>query len=142
MNNWNAKGRPGARLVFTTPSEFFAQFESGAPRLFDFNQTLRGRDAQLQALNGFLVDPASIVGVLTGRGGIGKSKLLHDWVQTVTNRTVLPPSAGRNVTFFDFNCTVNSAVWVSGCRATPDRLTSSALNGTVEWTGQPSSLAL
>jgi hypothetical protein len=89
MDNWNAKGRPGARLVFTTPSEFFAQFESGAPRLFDFNQTLRGRDAQLQALNGFLADPASIVGVLTGRGGIGKSKLLHDWVKTVTNRTVL-----------------------------------------------------
>jgi len=89
MDNWNAKGRPGARLVFTTPSEFFAPFESGAPRLFDFNQTLRGRDAQLQALNGFLADPASIVGVLTGRGGIGKSKLLHDWAQTVTNRTVL-----------------------------------------------------
>jgi hypothetical protein len=27
--------------------------------------------------------------VLTGRGGIGKSKLLHDWVQTVKNRKVL-----------------------------------------------------
>ena len=24
MGNWNAQGRPGARLVFTTPSEFFA----------------------------------------------------------------------------------------------------------------------
>jgi hypothetical protein len=52
-------------------------------------QTLRGRDAQLQALNAFLTDPTSVVGVVTGRGGIGKSKLLHDWVQTVTNRTVL-----------------------------------------------------
>ena len=89
MGNWNAQGRPGARLVFTTPSEFFAPFESGAPRLFDFKQTLRGRDAQLQALTAFLTDPTSIVGMLTGRGGIGKSKLLHDWVQTVTNRTVL-----------------------------------------------------
>jgi len=89
MGNWNAQGRPGARLVFTTPSEFFAPFESGAPRLFDFKQTLRGRDAQLQGLNAFLTDPTAIVGVLTGRGGIGKSKLLHDWVQTVTNRTVL-----------------------------------------------------
>lgn len=89
MDNWNAKGRPGARLVFTTPSEFFAPFESGAPRLCDFKQTLRGRDAQLQALSGFLADPASIVGVLSGRGGIGKSKLLHDWVKTVTNRTIL-----------------------------------------------------
>jgi Domain of unknown function (DUF4062) len=89
VGNWNAQGRPGARLVFTTPSEFFAPFESGAPRLFDFRQTLRGRDAQLQALDAFLADPTPIVGVLTGRGGIGKSKLLHDWVQTVKNRTVL-----------------------------------------------------
>jgi Domain of unknown function (DUF4062) len=89
MGNWNAQGRPGARLVFTTPSEFFAPFESGAPRLFDFKQTLRGRDAQLKALDAFLADPTAIVGVLSGRGGIGKSKLLHDWVQTVKIRTVV-----------------------------------------------------
>lgn len=89
MGNWNAQGRPGARLVFTIPSEFFAPFESSAPRLFDFKQTLRGRDAQLQSLSAFLSDPTSVVGVLTGRGGIGKSKLLHDWVHTVINRTVL-----------------------------------------------------
>src|SRR6266849_1854763 len=44
MGNWNAKGRPGARRVFTTPKEFFAPFESGTPRLFDFKQTLRGRE--------------------------------------------------------------------------------------------------
>ncbi len=89
MDIWNAQGRPGCRLVFTTPEEFFAPFQSGAPRLFDFKQTLRGRDAELQAPGAFLADPAAIVGVLTGRGGIGKSKLLHDWVQTVKNRTVL-----------------------------------------------------
>ena len=89
MGNWNAKGRPGARRVFTTPKEFFSPFESGAPRLFDFKQTLRGREEQLQALNAFLADPTEIIGVLTGRGGIGKSKLLHDWVQTVDNRKVL-----------------------------------------------------
>ena len=89
MAKWNAEGRPGARILFTTPREFFVLFESGAPRLFDFKQTLRGRDAQLQALNAFLSDPTSIVGVLIGRGGIGESKLLHDWVQTVKNRTVL-----------------------------------------------------
>jgi len=89
ITNWNAQGRPGSRLVFTTPAEFFAQLESGVPRLFDFKQTLRGRDAQLQALDAFLADPIPIVGVLNGRGGIGKSKLLHDWVQTVKNRKVL-----------------------------------------------------
>ena len=89
ITNWNAEGRPGARRVFTTPKEFFAHFESGSPRLFDFKQTLRGRGEQLQALDAFLADPTPIVGVLTGRGGIGKSKLLHDWVQTVKNRKVL-----------------------------------------------------
>ena len=89
VTNWNAQGRPGARRVFTTPKEFFAPFESDAPRLFDFKQTIRGREEQLQGLSAFLADPTEIVGVLTGRGGIGKSKLLHDWVQTVGNRKVL-----------------------------------------------------
>jgi uncharacterized protein DUF4062 len=89
ITNWNAQGRPGARRVFTTPKEFFAPFESDVPRLFDFKQTLRGRDAQMESLDAFLADPTAIVGVLTGRGGIGKSKLLHDWVQRVNNRKVL-----------------------------------------------------
>jgi hypothetical protein len=89
MDNWNAQGRPGSRIVFTTPTEFFAPFQSDVPRLFDFKQTLRGREAELRSLDAFLADPTAIVGVVTGRGGIGKSKLLHDWVKTVTNRTVL-----------------------------------------------------
>ena len=67
MDNWNAKGRAGCRLMFTTPSEFFAPCESGASRLFDFKQTVRDRDAQLRALKAFLADPTSIMGVLTGR---------------------------------------------------------------------------
>lgn len=79
MEKWNAEGRPGARLVFTTIKEFFAPYESPSPRLFDFNQTLRGRDSEIEALNQFLAAPEPIIGVLTGRGGIGKSKLLHDW---------------------------------------------------------------
>jgi len=89
MEKWNAEGRPGARLVFTTPKEFFAQFESDTPRLFDFKQALRGRDIQIAALNAFPADRASVIGVLAGRGGIGKSKLLHDWAQTVKEGTVL-----------------------------------------------------
>jgi hypothetical protein len=89
MEKWNAEGRPGSRLVFTTPKEFFARFESDTPRLFDFKQRLRGRDTQITALNAFLAAPESIVGVLAGRGGIGKSKLLHDWTRTVNDGTVL-----------------------------------------------------
>lgn len=90
MQKWNDQGRPGARLTFTTPTEFFAPFRStGAPRLFDFQQVLRGRAAELEALNGFLADSNLLVGVLPGRGGIGKSKLLHDWSARVAGATVL-----------------------------------------------------
>jgi hypothetical protein len=81
MEKWNAEGRPGARRILTTMTEFFAPYESPTPRLFDFNQTLRGRDSEIEALNQFVAAPDPIVGVLTGRGGIGKSKLLHDWTR-------------------------------------------------------------
>jgi len=88
LDEWDAKGHPGSRRYFTTPDEFFAPFRSDSPKLFDFKQTLRGRDAELRSLNEFLAGP-KIVGLLTGRGGIGKSKLLHDWSQTVKDRAVL-----------------------------------------------------
>jgi hypothetical protein len=88
MAKWGSEGRPGARLTFTTPEEFFAPYQ--APRrLFDFNQTLRGRADELEALNGFLADPEAVVGVLIGRGGIGKSKLLHDWSGSLESKRVL-----------------------------------------------------
>ena len=89
IEKWNAEGRPGARLVFTTMKEFFAPYESPTPRLFDFNQTLRGRDSEIEAPNQFLAALDQIVGVLTGRGGIGKSKLLHDWTRGLTANKVL-----------------------------------------------------
>jgi hypothetical protein len=89
MDNWNAQGRPGCRRVFTTPAEFFGPYQSATPRLFDFKQTLRGRETELLSLDAFIADPTAIVGLLTGRGGIGKSKLLHDWVQAVQNWKVL-----------------------------------------------------
>ena len=89
LEKWNAEGRPGARLTFTAAEEFFAPYRSVALRLFDFNQTLRGRDAEMQMLNAFLADQSPLVAILTGRGGIGKSKLLHDWVSTLNNVRVL-----------------------------------------------------
>ncbi len=88
LDEWDSKGRPGSRRIFTTPAEFFAPFRSDGPKLFDFNQTLRGRDGELRLLDEFLASP-QVVGVVTGRGGIGKSKLLHDWSQTVNMRAVL-----------------------------------------------------
>jgi hypothetical protein len=88
IEKWNAQGRSGARLVFTTINEFFAPYASPTPRLFDFNQTLRGRESETEALNQFLTAP-QIVGVLTGRGGIGKSKLLLDWTRGLNGTKVL-----------------------------------------------------
>lgn len=89
IDKWDAEGRPGARRVFTTMKEFFAPYESPRPRLFDFDQTLRGRDTEIRTLNEFLGAPDVIVGVLVGRGGIGKSKLLHDWTRDLAEPRVL-----------------------------------------------------
>lgn len=45
----------------------------------DFGTTLLGRDEQIRSLDEFLAATSSRVVILSGRGGIGKSKLLHDW---------------------------------------------------------------
>jgi len=57
--------------------------------LFDFNQTLRGRQTRLSELDSFLNDPAKRIGFLSGRGGIGKTKLLRDWSQATAGWEVL-----------------------------------------------------
>ena len=72
IGNWETRGRPGARLTFASWEEYF-------PRrigLFDYEQTLRGRDAEIARLNTFLEDGQSAVAVLLGRGGIGKTMRL------------------------------------------------------------------
>jgi uncharacterized protein DUF4062 len=104
LQRWNSQGRPGARLTFTSAEEFFAPFRSATPRLFDYKQTLRGRGTEIEALNAFWVDREPLVGVLTGRGGIGKSKLLHDWASAaagsvlyVRDDAVWHPEAAKEV---------------------------------------------
>jgi hypothetical protein len=90
VEKWNAEGRPGARMTFTTPEEFFAPYErAGVPRLFDFDQTLRGRAPEIDALNAFLMHPHEIVALLSGRGGIGKSKLLREWCRAIGTAKVI-----------------------------------------------------
>ena len=80
LNKWNDLGRPGAHKTFASRSEFFAPFEqpSSQPRLFDFSQRLQGRTKELEALDRFLTDD-NLVAVLPGRGGLGKTKVLHEW---------------------------------------------------------------
>jgi hypothetical protein len=89
LKRWESDGRPGARLTFTTVEEFFAPYRSAAPRLLDFSQTLHGRTGEIEALNTFWASSELVIGILTGRGGIGKSKLLHDWAGGLGNAKAL-----------------------------------------------------
>jgi hypothetical protein len=73
--------------TFTTPDKFFRRVESNP--LFDYGQTLRGRATSLAELHTFLQDVNAPVAVLTGRGGIGKSKLIRQWVSEVSGWKVL-----------------------------------------------------
>jgi len=80
FKRWDAAGRPGVRKTFASREEYFARYERKSDKgaLFDFNQALQGRDAELKALTEFLDDPDLLVGLLVGRGGVGKSRLLRD----------------------------------------------------------------
>jgi hypothetical protein len=76
LTRWNEKGRPGARKTF---SETIVPTAVSAHALFNFEQTLQGRNVELSLLNAFLDDPLKVVALLPGRGGIGKTKLLKSW---------------------------------------------------------------
>jgi hypothetical protein len=58
-------------------------------RLFDFNQVLQGRSDVLADLSAFLQDDTKSVALLPGRGGVGKSKLLREWVSGLTGWTAM-----------------------------------------------------
>jgi len=84
FQKWEAFGRPGARRTFASLKEFFPPplGPSAPARLFDYEQTLRGRARETLGFHDFLAGPTSIA-VLPGRGGVGKSKLLRDWAATI-----------------------------------------------------------
>jgi hypothetical protein len=80
LDNWEERGRPGARRIFASTADYFAgKNPAGHFQILDFGTTLLGRDEQVPALNEFATDGTQRVCVLSGRGGIGKSKILHDW---------------------------------------------------------------
>ena len=88
---WHQLGMPGARKIFASFDEHFAPYRSSASvaRLFDHNLTLQGRVGEIEALNSWVANERPIGGVLVGRGGVGKTKLLHDWTSDLTDRTVV-----------------------------------------------------
>ena len=59
--------------------ETSSEHSSKTGPLFDFAQTLRGRQTTLSDLDSFLKDPIQRIAILPGRGGIGKTKVLRDW---------------------------------------------------------------
>jgi Domain of unknown function (DUF4365) len=73
--------------TFTTPDKFFRRVESRP--LFDYDQKLQGRVTSLAELSDFLRNNNATVAVLTDRGGIGKSKLIRQWLSEVSGWTVL-----------------------------------------------------
>lgn len=82
LDRWEAKGRPGARKTFASIEDYFSgKNPAGYFQLLDFGTTLLGRDKESAALDEFVNDPAKRVAIVSGRGGIGKSKLLHDWAK-------------------------------------------------------------
>ncbi len=84
------KGRiPGERTKTFYEPETSSEHSSKTGPLFDFNQTLRGRQTRLSDLDSFLNDPDRRIAILPGRGGIGKTKLLRDWSRSKAGWKVL-----------------------------------------------------
>ncbi|MDW5266113.1 MAG: DUF4062 domain-containing protein [Edaphobacter sp.] len=83
LEDWESEGRPGGRTTFASTSDYFAgKNPTGHFQILDFGTTLLGREEQISALNDFAADPTQRVCILSGKGGIGKSKLLFDWANS------------------------------------------------------------
>lgn len=65
------------RKTFVTVTEHFRS--STTNPLFDYEQKLKGRLDTIGELDQFILSDKKIAAILSGRGGIGKSKLLRDW---------------------------------------------------------------
>lgn len=83
LDQWEARGRPGAQKTFVSTSEYFeGKNPASQIQILDFGTTLLGREEQIGALDDFAKDDKYRVFILSGRGGIGKSKILHDWAKS------------------------------------------------------------
>lgn len=90
LDAWDNEGRPGARKTFSSPAQYFAQNAPPfASPILDLSTTMVGRGDEIADLNTFLADSSLSVCVLAGRGGVGKSKLLQEWIGTITGWSVI-----------------------------------------------------
>ena len=69
---------------FVTPDEYFQPFLNTSA-LFNHAWQLVGRSDHLRQAHEFVESPTQKVGILVGRGGIGKSKILHAMAETFDN---------------------------------------------------------
>ena len=69
---------------FVTPTEFFDPFATAAA-LFNHTWELVGRSEHLRQAHEFVESRQQKVAILIGRGGIGKSKILHELAGTFDN---------------------------------------------------------
>ena len=67
--------------AFVTPAEFFHAFLNTSA-LFNHTWHLVGRSDHLRQVHEFAESPEQKVAILVGRGGIGKSKILHAFAET------------------------------------------------------------
>jgi hypothetical protein len=89
LDEWEARGRPGARKTFASNAEYFHDKNpAGQSQILNFGTTLLGREEQIRALDDFLKDDGKRVCILSGRGGIGKSKILYDWANSDPERAI------------------------------------------------------
>lgn len=79
-----------------TPDSFFGSEAGG--RIYTHGWTLVGRDADLNALSGFLGEGDRPVAVIAGRGGTGKSRLLREFARAAEQQ-----AAGCQVRFLARN---------------------------------------
>src|ERR1700722_6352258 len=80
---------PAERAKTLYLPETSGEYTSKNGPLFDFNQTLRGRRTRLAELGSFLSDPDRKIGLLPGRGGIGKTKLMRTWSEAQSGWIIL-----------------------------------------------------
>lgn len=84
--HWRAAflGLP-AVAAFLTPTDYFRPL-LGRHRLFHHAYDLIGREPELRQLLGWEADPEARIGMLIGRGGIGKSRLVKAFADELDGR--------------------------------------------------------
>jgi Domain of unknown function (DUF4062)/AAA ATPase domain len=90
LEAWESEGRPGAQKTFISSTEYFGETAPQFPSsLLDYSTTLVGRTNEISKLYQFLASKDKNICVLSGRGGIGKSRLLQDWSRSAAGWQVV-----------------------------------------------------